>query len=307
MVRHERGGRMRILISGSTGLIGTALITLLKAQGHHITRLVRAPGKYPEPAVMWNPAGGILNASACEGFDAAVHLAGENIAKRWSAKQKAKIRDSRVQGTLLLSSTLAKLNKPPRVLVSASAIGYYGDRGSEILREDSKPGSGFLAETSLAWEKAAEPAAKAGIRVVHPRLGVVLTPAGGALQKMLLPFKLGVGGVMGSGRQYWSWVALDDVIGALQHCLQTDSLRGPANIVAPQAVTNREFTKALGRVLSRPTIFPAPAFAVKLLLGEMADDLLLSSARVEPAQLLASGYKFRHTELEQTLRALLHK
>jgi uncharacterized protein (TIGR01777 family) len=234
-----------------------------------------------------------------------VHLAGENIAKRWSASQKAKIKNSRVQGTTLLSTTLAKLNKPPRVLVSASAIGYYGDRGSEILREDSGPGKGFLADTCVAWESSAQPAAKAGIRVVHPRLGVVLTPKGGALQKMLFPFKLGLGGVMGNGEQCWSWVTLDDVIGAMQHCLWTESLRGPVNVVAPHAVTNREFTKALGRVLSRPAIFPVPAFAARLLLGEMADELLLSSARIEPAQLMAHGYKFRQVEVEGALRTLL--
>ncbi len=296
---------MKILISGSTGLIGTVLIKSLLGQGHQVARLVRTPGKYSEPVVLWNPEAGTLNPAACEGYDAVVHLAGENIAKRWSAAQKAKIRNSRVQGTTLLSSTLAKLSKPAHVLVSASAIGYYGDRGGEMLREDSKPGTGFLAETSVAWEKSAEPAAQAGIRVVHPRLGVVLTPRGGALQKMLLPFKLGLGGVMGNGEQYWSWVTLDDVIGAMQHCLQSEGLRGPVNVVAPHAVTNREFTKALGRALSRPTIFPVPAFAARLVLGEMADDLLLSSARIEPTQLIASGYKFRHTELEAALRALL--
>ena len=272
---------MKVLISGSTGLLGTVLIKALLGNGHHVTRLVRTPGKFGEPAVMWNPAAGMLNASACEGFDAVVHLAGESIAKRWTAAQKQRIAASRMQGTTLLSTTLARLSRPPRVLVSASAIGYYGDRGGEMLREDSKPGTGFLAETSVAWENAAQPAAQAGIRVVHPRLGVVLTKQGGALQKMLLPFKLGVGGVLGSGEQYWSWVALDDVIGGLQHILQTEALRGPVNVVAPHAVTNRVFTKALGRVLSRPTIFPAPAFALRLVLGEMANDLLLASARIE--------------------------
>lgn len=296
---------MKILISGSTGMIGSELIAALLAQGDHVTRLVRTPGKYREPAVMWNPEVGTLNSSACEGFDAVVHLAGENIAKRWTAAQKARIKSSRVQGTTLLSSTLAKLHKPPRVLVSASAMGYYGDRDSEILREDSKPGTGFLAETCVAWEESAAPAGQAGIRVVHPRLGIVLASRGGALQKMLLPFKLGLGGVMGNGKQYWSWVVLEDVIGGILHCLRTESLRGPVNVVAPHAVTNREFTKALGRVLSRPTIFPIPGFGVRLLLGEMADDLLLASARIEPTQLIASGYKFRHTEVETALRALL--
>ncbi|MGH7492732.1 MAG: TIGR01777 family oxidoreductase [bacterium] len=297
---------MKILISGSTGMIGSELVASFLAQGHYVTRLVRAAGKYREPAVMWNPGAGTLNASACEGFDAVVHLSGENIAKRWTAAQKAKIKNSRVHSTTLLSSTLAKLNKRPKVLVSASAIGYYGDRGSEILREDSGPGKGFLAETCVAWESSAQPAANAGIRVVYPRLGVILTPKGGALQKMLLPFKLGVGGVMGDGKQYWSWVALDDVIGAIQHCLWTESLRGPVNVVAPHAVTNHEFTKALGRALSRPTIFPVPAFVARLLLGEMAEELLLASARLEPAQLMANGYKFHHVEVEAALRALLN-
>ena len=296
---------MKILISGSTGLLGTALIRALLAQGHQVTRMLRRSGAYSEPAVMWNPAEGALDPSACESFDGVFNLAGENIAKRWSAAQKAKIVNSRVQSTTLLSSTLAKLRKPPRVLVSASAVGYYGDRGGEILREDSGPGTGFLAETSVAWENAAQPAAQAGIRVVHPRFGLVLTTQGGALQKMLLPFKMGVGGVIGSGKQYWSWITLDDVIGGMLHLLLTESLRGGVNLVAPNCVTNREFTKALGRALSRPTIFPVPAFAARLLLGEMADGLLLSSARIEPTQLTASGYKFRHVEIEAALQAVL--
>jgi len=296
---------MRILMSGSTGLLGSALIPSLAAQGHQVTRLVRTPGNYPEAQVGWDPAQGKLQPADCEGFDAVVHLAGENIAKRWTAAQKARIMNSRVQGTTLLSTTLAKLNKPPRVLVSTSAIGYYGDRGNDLLREDSGPGAGFLAETCVAWEKSAEPAVRAGIRVVHPRLGIVLTPRGGALQKMLLPFRLGLGGVMGNGNQYWSWVALDDVIGGIQHCLLNESLRGGVNVVAPNVVTNREFTKALGRVLSRPTLFPVPAFAARLLLGEMANDLLLASARIEPMQLLASNYKFRYDSVEGALAALL--
>jgi hypothetical protein len=297
---------MNILISGSTGMIGTALIEILQALNYRVTRLVRSPLQSSEPTVHWNPAAGNLDAKKIEGFDAVVHLAGESIAaSRWTEAQKAKIRDSRVQGTTLLSETLAKLAKPPKVLVCASAIGYYGNRGDEILREDSQIGSGFLAEVCQQWENAADPAKQKGIRVVHLRLGVVMSPKGGALAKMLLPFKMGVGGIVGNGKQYWSWVSLNDVVGAIRHALITETLHGAVNAVAPRAVTNKEFTKTLGKVLSRPTIFPLPDFAARLALGEMADDLLLSSARIEPARLLASGYKFQHPELEGALRDLL--
>ncbi len=299
---------MKTLITGSTGLIGSALIEALKTQNHHVTRLVRSPLPSGEPTVQWNPAAGTLNANEIEGFDAVVHLAGESIAaRRWTAAQKARIRDSRVKGTKLLSETLAKLAKPPKVLVCASAIGFYGDRGEEILREDSKIGSGFLAEVCQEWENAAEAAGKKGIRVVHLRNGLVLSPKGGALAKLLLPFKMGVGGIVGNGKQYWSWVSLDDTVGAFCHALTNENLRGAANLAAPRSVTNSEFTKILGKVLSRPTIFPLPAFVARLMLGEMADGLLLSSARIEPARLLASGYKFKHPELEGALRDLLNK
>jgi len=297
---------MNILISGSTGMIGSALIEALKSQDHRATRLVRSPLQSSEPTVQWNPAAGTLDAKDVEGFDAVVHLAGESIAaSRWTDAQKAKIRDSRVKGTTLLSETLAKLAKPPKVLVCASAIGYYGNRGDTILREDSGAGTGFLADICREWESAAEPARKKGIRVVHLRIGVVMSPKGGALAKMLLPFKMGVGGIVGNGRQYWSWVSLDDVVGAILHALTNENLSGAVNAVAPRAVTNAEFTKTLGKVLSRPTIFPLPGFAARLVLGEMADDLLLSSARIEPARLSASGYQFKHSELEGALRDLL--
>lgn len=297
---------MNILISGSTGMIGTALIEALKKQNHRVTRLVRSPQQSSEPTVQWNPASGTLNAKDVEGFDAVVHLAGESIAaSRWTEAQKARIRDSRVQGTALLSATLAKLAKPPKALVCASAIGYYGNRGDEILREDSQIGAGFLAEVCQQWENAADPAKQKGIRVVHLRIGVVMSPKGGALAKMLLPFKMGAGGIVGNGKQYWSWVSLDDVIGAFLYALQNENLSGAVNAVAPRAVTNAEFTKTLGKVLSRPTIFPLPGFAARLVLGEMADDLLLSSARIEPARLLASGYQFKHPDLEGALRELL--
>jgi uncharacterized protein (TIGR01777 family) len=235
-----------------------------------------------------------------------VHLAGENIAKgRWNARKKARIRDSRVNGTRLLSEALTRLSKPPAVMVCASAIGYYGDRGDEVLREESASGSGFLAEVCRQWEAAAEPARKRGIRVVHLRIGVVLSPEGGALAQMLFPFRMGLGGKLGSGRQYFSWIAIDDLVTVIAHALTNDTLQGPVNAVAPHPVTNLEFTRTLGRVLARPTLFPMPALAARLAFGEMADELLLSSARVEPTRLLATAYQFRHPQLEGALRHLL--
>jgi uncharacterized protein len=294
---------MRILVTGSTGLIGSALISALSAQGHTVVRLVRGQ---PQAAtdVRWNPATGQLDAAALEGLDAVVHLAGENVAGRWTPEKKARIFDSRVQGTQLLSETLARLKNPPRALASASAIGFYGNRGNEVLREDSSLGTGFMAEVCRAWEAATEAASNAGIRVVHLRFGIVLSAQGGALAKMLTPFRLGLGGRIG-GNQYWSWIALDDSVGAICHALTTETLEGMVNIVAPQAVTNREFTTTLGRVLGRPTILPVPAFALRLALGEMADEALLSSARVEPARLAGTGYIFRYPNLEGALRHVL--
>lgn len=296
---------MKVLVTGSTGFIGSALVTALTGAGHQVTRLVRKPAGAGE--VRWDPASSVIDAGGLEGHDAVVHLAGENIAGRWTPAKKQRIRSSRVDGTRLLAEALAKLSRRPHALVCASAIGYYGDRGEEKLREDSSPGKGFLAETCVAWEAAAKPAVNAGLRVVHVRIGVVLHPAGGALKQMLLPFKLGLGGVIGSGRQYMSWIALDDLIGIFQHALANDSLRGPANAVVPNPATNREFTQTLGKVLSRPTIFPMPAFAARLAFGEMADELLLASTRVEPARLAASGYGFAYPQLEAALRHLLGK
>lgn len=296
---------MKVLISGSSGLIGSALAPFLSAQGHTITRLVRSAGNH-ENAVSWDPQAGTIDSTRLEGFDAVVHLAGESIAGgRWTAARKARIRDSRVEGTRLLATALAGLERRPRVLVSASAMGYYGDRGDEVLREDSPPGTGFLADACRAWEQAADPAREKGIRVVNLRTGLVLAGAGGALPKMLPPFKLGVGGVVGSGRQYWSWITLDDEVAAIHHVLVSESLEGPVNAVVPRAVTNREFTQSLGRVLSRPTLFPLPAFVARLALGEMADELLLASQRLEPARLMASGYPYRFPDLEPALRHVL--
>jgi uncharacterized protein len=299
---------MRILITGSTGLIGTALAPLLSSRGHEVIRLVRPGSATGANVVHWDPLPGTIDSVALEGLDGVVHLAGENIsAGRWTATQKELIRDSRVRVTSLLSESLAGLARPPRVLVSASAIGYYGNRGDEVLREESPPGAGFLPEVCIAWEAATKVAEDRGIRVVHLRSGMVLSIAGGALAKMLPVFRMGAGGVIGGGQQYMSWIALDDAIGVILHALTTDGLCGPVNTVAPTPVTNREFIKALGRALSRPTLLPLPAFAARLALGEMANELLLASQRVEPTRLIASGYQFRFPDLEGALRHLSEK
>jgi hypothetical protein len=298
---------MHVLVTGASGLVGSALVPFLTNGGHAVTRLVRSTPRPGQAEVPWDPAAHSIATPALEGLDAVVHLAGENIAARWTAEKKAMIRDSRVQGTGLLCDALAQLVKPPQALVCASAIGYYGDRGETILREESAPGTGFLAEVCRAWEAAAAPAAQRGIRVVYLRFGVVLSAAGGALTKMLTPFRLGVGGVIGSGQQYMSWVALDDVLGAIHHALLTETLHGPVNVVAPQPVTNQEFTKTLGTILGRPTVVPLPAFVARLAFGEMADALLLASTRVVPERLLASGYAFRSPALDGALRHLLGK
>jgi hypothetical protein len=303
-----KGDPMNILVTGAGGLVGKALLAFLAAGGHQVTRLVRTPPRPDAVEVQWDSDVGIREVERLEGYDAVVHLAGENIATgRWTPEKKDRIRRSRVHGTTVLCEALARLSRPPKVLVSASAIGYYGDRGAEPLGEESPPGSGFLPEVCQAWEAATAAAARKGIRVVPLRLGIVLSPTDGALAKMLPPFKLGVGGVLGSGRQYMSWITLDDVIGAIHHAIITESLRGPVNATAPSPVTNREFTTTLGRVLHRPTILPVPAFAARFAFGEMADALLLASARVEPQRLLASRYAFRHPELEGALRHLLGK
>lgn len=298
---------MKILISGSTGLVGSMLTSSLREQGHEVAALVRRPARGTNE-VTWDPAGEMLDGSSVEGRDAVIHLAGENIAaRRWTPEQKAKIRDSRVQGTYLVANTVAKLKAPPSTLVCASAVGYYGDRGDEVLNETSDPGTDFLSDVCRKWEAAAKPAADAGIRVVFLRYGVILSPKGGALAKMLPPFRMGAGGRIGDGRQYMSWISIDDAVRAAQHTLETESLSGPVNTVSPNPVTNAEYTTTLGRVLRRPTIFPMPAFAARLAFGEMADALLLASTRVEPAKLLESGYEFQHAGLEPALRYLLGK
>ena len=292
-------------VCGSQGVIGRALVHALGGGGHRVVRLVRSGGGGGDE-VRWDPSAWRIEAERLEGIDAVVHLAGEGIADgRWSAAKKARIMDSRKQGTELLARTLAGLQTRPRVMVSTSAIGYYGDRGNELLRESSDPGDLFLSKVCVEWEAAAEPARAAGIRVVHPRIGIVLTLKGGALGQTLPIFKLGLGGRIGSGRQYWAWVSIDDVIGATIHCIDDESLNGPVNVVAPDPPTNAEYTKVLGRVLNRPTIFPLPAPAAKLMLGEVADELLLPSARVEPERLKETGYAYRNPELEGAFHYLL--
>lgn len=300
----EKGRRtMRILMTGSSGLVGTAASALLSTAGHEVVPLVRREAR--EGEVSWDPRGGRLDPADLEGFDAVVHLAGESISKRWTDEQKKKIRESRVAGTTLLSEALAAATNGPKVMISASAIGFYGDRGAEVLDESSAHGSGFLAEVCQEWEAATARARDAGIRVVNLRTGVVLSPQGGALAKMLTPFKLGAGGKIGSGEQYMSWITLDDVAGIIAFALETESLSGPVNTVAPDPVTNARFTKTLGRVLGRPTLFPMPAFAARLAFGEMADELLLGSANVRPSALEDAGYGFRYPELEAGLRHVL--
>jgi uncharacterized protein (TIGR01777 family) len=295
---------MKVLVTGSSGLIGSALVPALRGAGHSVVRLVREP---PGPdAARWNPDDGSLDRSALDGVDGVVHLAGENIAAgRWTAKQKARIRNSRVRGTALLARAMRERDTKPKVFLSGSAVGFYGDRGAELLDETSARGLGFLADVCAEWEAAARLAADAGVRVVNLRTGIVLSREGGALRKMLPPFRVGLGGPVGSGTQYMSWIAIDDLVGALLYLLVTDSVTGAVNLVAPTAVTNREFTTALGRALRRPTLFKVPAFALRLALGEMADEMLLASIRAQPARLAASGYRFRYPDLEAALRHVL--
>jgi uncharacterized protein (TIGR01777 family) len=296
---------MKILISGSHGLVGSALVNSLRGDGHEVFNLVRrAPHSGAE--VEWYPERGSLALARLEGMDAVVHLAGESIADgRWNNEKKKRIRESRVKGTTVLSEALANLKHPPKTLISASAIGYYGNRGDLILTEQSAAGNDFLAEVCVEWERATESASQKGIRVVKTRFGIILSANGGALKKMLPPFRMGVGGRIGSGKQWMSWIALDDVIAALTFAINNDALAGPVNFVAPKPVTNAEFTKTLGKVLSRPTFFPIPEFGVRLAFGEMADALLLSSQRVEPERLKATGYEFQFSQLQSALQPLL--
>ena len=297
---------MKILLSGASGFIGSALVARLGDEGHEPVRLVRAEPRPGGAEIRWDPTAGRLDAASLEGFDAVVHLAGESIAEgRWTRARKTRIRDSRVRGTELLARTLARLSDRPEVLVSASAIGFYGDRGDQELDEQSPRGNGFVAEVCRQWEGASRTAGAAGIRVVQLRLGLVLSPTGGALAKMLPAFRLGLGGRLGSGRQYVSWITLDDLVDVVRHVLATDRLQGPVNAVAPQPVTNREFARALGRALRRPARVPVPRFALRAMLGEMADELLLASIRVLPRRLLDTGFRFGDADLPAALARLL--
>ncbi len=300
---------MKILMTGSTGLVGTALVSLLEKEGHRVSPLVRGKPRAGTSEIEWHPdQNSVTNRDALEGHDAAIHLAGESIADgRWTPEKKQRIRDSRVKGTGLLAATLGQLERPPRVLASASAIGFYGNRVDELLDEASAPGNGFLADVCREWEAATAAAEEAGIRVAHLRFGIVLSAQGGALAKLLTPFKLGAGGKLGSGKQWMSWVAIDDAIAAIYEVVGADDMNGAVNIVAPNPVTNAEFTETLGRVLERPTIFSVPAFAARLAFGEMADEALLASQRVAPAQLKQHGFEFQYPQLDAGLRHLLDK
>jgi uncharacterized protein len=293
----------RILVSGVSGPIGAALLPSLRSSGWSVVRLVRGPVQ-GEDQISWDPSEP-LAPHTVSGFDAVIHLAGESIFGRWTSGKKAKIRDSRVVGTFNLSSALSQAEDKPKVFVSGSAIGYYGNRGDESLREESAPGTGFLAEVVQDWEEATTPAVQADIRTAHIRTGIVLSPKGGALGAMLPPFKLGLGGRIGTGQQWMSWIDVRDMVGAIHHILKNDLIQGPVNMVAPKPVRNLEFTKTLASVLSRPAIFPVPAFAVKLAFGEMGEQLLLGSQKVEASKLISSGYPFRFRELKASLESIL--
>jgi len=293
---------MDIVVSGASGFIGSALLAVLNEAGHRVRRLVRPGGELEAGDVPWDPAAGSLNAAALEGCDAVVHLAGENVGHRWTAARRAHIRQSRVAGAALLAESMARLAPRPSALLSASAVGYYGDRGEEVLTEESK---GFLASVCQDWEAACRPAADAGIRVVNLRFAMVLHPSGGALKRMLPAFRLCLGGRLDGGRQFLSWVARQDAAAAVAWALKRESLSGPVNVTSPHPVTNREFTAALGHALGRPAVLPVPAFVLRLVFGRMADETLLASQRVMPDRLSASGFSFRQPDLEPALCRML--
>jgi uncharacterized protein len=293
----------RILVSGVSGPIGAALLPSLLTNGCSIVRLVRGPSK-ADDQISWDPAVP-LAPQTVSGFDAVIHLAGESIIGRWTDAKKTKIRDTRIVGTFNLASALAQAEDRPKVFVCGSAIGYYGNRGDEVLREQSAPGTGFLAEVCQDWEEATTPAVQADIRTAHLRTGIVLSPEGGALGAMLAPFKLGLGGRIGDGQQWMSWIDVRDMVGAIHHILKNDLMQGPVNMVAPKPLRNAEFTKTLASVLSRPAILPVPAFAVKLAFGQMGEEVLLGSQKVEASKLISTGYPFRYRDLGTSLKAIL--
>lgn len=289
---------MRIALTGSSGLIGTAVRRALDADGHTTIPLTRPAG--------WDPDRGTIDLALLEGTDAVIHLAGETIAGLWTASKRRRILESRVKGTSLIATSIGKLTRPPSVLISASAIGFYGNRAADQPADESTPrGKGFLADVVEQWERATEPARTTGVRVVNTRFGLVLSPEGGALGPLLPLFRLGLGGKLGSGRQIWSWVSIDDVAGAIRFALRTPTLQGPVNIVAPQPVTNLAFTRTMGRVLRRPTLFGVPEILLKTVAGNMAEEMLLFGVRVVPRKLLEAGYVFEQPELEKALRQLM--
>lgn len=296
----------RILVSGASGMIGSAVIAALRSGGAKIARLSR-PGAPPDPnneLIPWDPAQA-MEPAAVAGFDAVIHLAGESVFGRWTAEKKARIRNSRIPATANLARALAETKVKPKIFVSASAIGYYGNRSDEVLTEESAPGAGFAADLARDWEEATKPAADAGIRTARIRIGIVLARHAGALAQMLPPFRAGIGGRVGSGKQWMSWIDLGDLVGAIQHIMRSESLAGPVNLVGPDPVTNIQFTKTLASVLHRPALFPVPAFVMRLAFGEMADELLLASDRVEPKRLLDSGYAFQFPTLRSSLEHIL--
>jgi uncharacterized protein (TIGR01777 family) len=308
----ERSSDVQVAISGASGLIGRALRRQLESDGHQVAALVRSGsgGADPTGTIRWDPAGGTIDAKGLEGIDAVVHLAGAGVASgRWTDEHRRAVRDSRTQGTTLLAETLAGLDRPPSVLVSASAIGYYGDRGDEVLTEASGPGDDFLAGVCVDWERSTASAEAAGIRTVHVRTGIVLSSEGGALQKQLLPFKLGLGARAGKGGQWMPWIAIDDEVAAIRFAIDEGDLSGAVNLTAPEPVTNAEFTKAVARVLHRPAVLVIPKAVTHLPLGigPLAESLLFSSARVQPQRLLEAGYEFRYHDLDGALRHVLHR
>lgn len=296
---------MRIVVSGSTGLIGRALVAHLKEADHEVTNLVRPETTGNADGIVWKPSQGQLDPDQLEGVDAVVHLAGESINQRWTERTKRRIRDSRVQGTRLLASTLADLDHPPEVLISASAVGYYGDRGETWLEEAAAPGDLFISDVCRQWEEASQLAAENDVRVVNTRTGIVLSTEGGAVPQMLPPFRIGLGGRLGSGDQYMSWILRTDVVHIIEHLLETEEIDGPVNVCTPDPVPNAEFTATLGAALGRPTAVRVPAFGVRLLFGQMGEELLLASDRMRPAKLERTGYEWRHPELRPALEHVL--
>jgi len=307
-LRQKDKGPLTFLISGASGLLGSSLVPFLTTGGHRVIRLVRKSPLSAENEVFWDPASGLLDLDGIENIDVVIHLAGESIGQgRWTKEKKKKIVESRNKSTSLIAEKIAKLDPLPKVLISASAIGYYGNRGDKPLTEEDTCGADFISGVCSEWEQAAASAKIKGVRTVFLRIGITLSPLGGALNKLLLPFKLCLGGKLGPGNQYMSWIGIDDVIGAIYHVVSNNNIEGPINVVAPNPVTNLEFTKTLGKVLSRPTLFSVPETVIKPAFGEMGREILLSSTRVVPNKLLATGYRFRNPDLEGALRHLLGK